>query len=154
MADEQTDTPNPAVIRVLHAMTDRLHESLCNCRKYPDECASKAQYRRDELVHTLTYAEDALDVAVEQGWAPPAERDAETTALRTERDALLARDAAWKAHAADLTATLAEIECVAWRGVDKGEDVAEEIYQTMTPRLPAVLADPAPSTPAAQETPA
>lgn len=75
MPDSQTPdgTTEPAVTRVLHALTDRLHESLCNCKKYPTECVSRSLYRRDELVHTLTYAEDALDVAIEQGWTPPAE---------------------------------------------------------------------------------
>lgn len=63
-----------------------------------------------------------------------AERDAELTRLRE-------RETAWQAHVTDLVATLSNIEHLAWKGLDKGWDVLEEIYQTMTPRLPDVLAD-------------
>lgn len=87
MADE---TPNPAVTRVLHAMTDRLHESLCNCRNYPDSCASRDNYRRDSLMWTFGHAEEALDVAIEQGWTPPAE-----TSTPADEAAALSAAGAW-----------------------------------------------------------
>ena len=78
--NEQTDTPpvadettDPAITHVLHALTDQLHESLCNCKAYPASCVSRSHYRRDDLVWTLTHADAALEEALKQGWTPPAE---------------------------------------------------------------------------------
>lgn len=64
--------------------------------------------------------------------------------LTAERDA---RDAAWKAYAADLAQLINALGHDAWRGVDKGHDVLDDIYQaTVVPPLPAVLAEtPAPT---------
>lgn len=66
------DDVRPAVTLVLDAMTDELHESLCHCVDYPEGCKSRSDYRRDNLVHNLTYAEAALEMALKMGWAPPA----------------------------------------------------------------------------------
>jgi len=91
VADE---TPNPAVTRVLHAMTDRLHESLCNCRAYPDSCASRDDYRRDSLMWTFGHAEEALGMAIEQGWiAEPSEEITRLRASVEDSDRLLGRTA-------------------------------------------------------------
>lgn len=62
---------HPAVTAVLHEMTRELHGSLCNCHAYPDACVSDDDYRRENLVHNLTYAEAALEEALRQGWKPP-----------------------------------------------------------------------------------
>lgn len=76
------------------------------------------------------------------------------SAARTEVDNLRTRDAAWKAYTADLAQLITAIGFDAWRGVDKGHDVLDDIYQaTVVPPLPAVLADPAPSTPEGDQAP-
>ena len=150
------ETPDPAVTRVLHAMTDRLHASLCNCAPYPASCYSKAQYRRDELVHTLTYAEDALDVAIEQGWTPPgvAGETTDDVVQDEEVERLRAQVAAWQAHASEMEKQLNHIEHLASRGLDKDgfekpSDVLTEIYDSAeAPARPAALDETA----AAQET--
>jgi hypothetical protein len=261
--DEQTETPVPAVTRVLHALTADLHESLCNCKAYPDSCVSKAGYRRDELVWTFGYADAALEEALKQGWTPPAvagvipvpaavesavqvgigtidwdaypdpptggqpaaeaadeairaaiaaylphqtaeieqlraglasctylmphgHEDAQTcdepckpstdrcsahdprqieyidgltgeiSRLRAERDALAARDAAWKAHVTHLESRLFDIWILAERPARKCNDLQHDDVCTVaeladSPTWTAVLADPAPSTPGTQE---
>lgn len=68
---DRTPDEEDAVRLVLDAMTDEVHASLCGCRVYPDACASQDDYRRDNLVHVLTYAEAALDAALALGWKPP-----------------------------------------------------------------------------------
>lgn len=196
---EHTDTPDPAVTRVLHAMTDRLHESLCNCRNYPDACASRDDYRRDDLVHTFGHAEEALEEALKQGWTPAAavtppvagetteaavldvaeaihrafqasstdgwdhearaaiaayrphltaERDAETTALRAQVHALRNRIQRAEYHLGEIEMLTSELDGDGSRALAAAD--VERVY-LLAGDAALALADPAPSTPAAQE---
>lgn len=64
-----TDEGNPVIDAVLHSLADDLHASLCGCRDYPESC--KYGYDRWHMVATLSYAEAALEKALELGWKPP-----------------------------------------------------------------------------------
>jgi hypothetical protein len=114
--------------------------------------AENEQLRRDtnlgwEARHA---AEDDLNQVIEALGLDPESVQLEDVVERAEK--LVARDAAWKAYAADLAQLVTSIGFDAWRGVDKGHDVLDDIYQaTVVPPLPAVLADPAPSAPEEQQ---
>lgn len=60
-----------AIETVLYALADELHASLCGCRAYPDACVSRSNYDRENMLATLSYAEAALEKALELGWKPP-----------------------------------------------------------------------------------
>jgi hypothetical protein len=95
VADHTTpDEPSAAVQRVLNHLADAEHESLCNCRAYPDNCLSNSRYTRDMLIAGLGRAEDALDEAVRQGWLPPADTTTDTTGTADSVDTLIAEYAA------------------------------------------------------------
>lgn len=114
MAD---DTLNPAVTRVLHALTADLHGSLCGCSAYPDSCVSKSGYRRDDLVHTFGHAEAALEEALKQGWTPPASSDTPPVAGETPDAALDAAAAAVVNYTlgAEVYDTFADFQRAHWR---------------------------------------
>jgi hypothetical protein len=185
------ETTDPAVTRVLHALTADLHESLCNCRKYPDQCASTPDYRRDDLIHTFGYAEAALEEALKQGWTPPVAGASSVSddvveialAASLEHDVLNPGDGAFASLRAAIAAALPHLTAerdaettalregvkqIAWglrlaasdfvkefgNGPSDTRDVLGRVLDLATglaSPASAVLVDPAPSTPAAQE---
>lgn len=139
VADEQTETPDPAD----EAAALAIHDLSCPTFDDPSAvCAGVNHEDRQQATAAIAAARPHLT----------AEREAEVARLRAENEQLLrltaevshlrARDAAWKAYATTLADTITTIGPLAWTGLDKGADVLQDIYDHATvPDLPAVLAE-------------